>query len=754
MAKTRTTKRSLRPTLALLAAAGLLALCPAEAGAYQFDTTEASFDTTYAATSIALSGTIVDEAGIPIPSAALSIVGWGDGAANASATTSTGGSGTFSLSGLKRRSVLLRVDHPGYYTELVPVDLHRPLAETTASAGAIVMTARKAGRVRLVFGGDTMFGRRFTDADQDGVEGEPGDLINADTRADDAKSIIAYMRDVLSAGDYTMVNLESPVTSATLTAHPYKSFTFFSHPDTLSALTYAGIDGVDLANNHMFDYLTTGVTDTMTNVSAYGLDWSGVGINEDVAKLTTVYRTLNNVPLSLLGFSEMTTDGSTEDAYLLVARDPTKAGALQASSTNLSDFTSDEAPERFAIPMIHGGSEYTDYPTNGMRSKFVSLAKGGAGIIVAHHPHTIHGIGLVGSRFVIMSLGNFIFDQDIFETFQSFVAVADVDVTSAGAYDVRRLQLVPFHIEGYSPKMVTGDWLARAGRHIGHLSSTLPTKPSGSTIADGLTGAVVFPSGHRVVAVRDATQYVTTDSSQSLTLPVTSSSTGPIPYSRLNAADALAYVKTNATATAEYGREILLYGDFEDGDIDGSFSEGSAWDQSPARYVQNSVVRSGTGAAVLLRSSTNTTQAVLENVNRIGFPAGNKLTLTGWIKGDNAGLFKVGVRTYSASGTMLTNTEPYSKAASTYGWTKFTVNITPSSTATSIRLSFKESAPTEGEGRVYIDDVSLIEWEGSVTTALSGFTLPTPNNYSWLRFTTSATTSLGVTLTHRSYELP
>lgn len=751
MAKPRTTERSLRPTLALLTAAGSLALCPAAARAYQFDTTEATFDTNYAASAIALSGTLVDEAGLPIQGATLSIVGWGDAAQNASVTTTSSSTGTFTLPGLTRRSVLLRVDHPSYYTEILPVDLHRPLAEATTSTGNVTMTARVAGRVRLVFGGDTMFGRRFSDADQDGIEGEAGDIINPDTRASDAKSVIAYMRDVLSASDYTVVNLESPVTASALTPHPYKDYTFYSHPDTLSALTYAGIDGVDIANNHMFDYLATGVSDTMLHVSASGLDWCGAGGNEDVAKLTTIYRDLNSVPLSLLGFSEMVSDGSTEDDYLLVARDPTKAGALQSNSTNLKEFMTAEAVDRFAIPMIHGGTEYTRYPTNLMRSRFVSLVQQGAGIVVAHHPHTIHGIGVVGSRFVIMSLGNFVFDQDIFETFQSFVAVADVDVTPTGSYDVRRLQLVPFHLENYSPKMVSGEWLARAGRHIGHLSSTLPLKPSGSTTADGLSGAVVFPAGHRILAVRDSSQYKTTTSTQSLTLPVTSSSTGPIPFDRLSSADALASIKTSATATAEYGREILLYGDFEDNDVDGSFSEGSAWDQSPARYVQNSVVRNGTGAAVLLRSSTNTTQAVMETVNRIGFTSGNKLTLTGWIKGDNAGLFKVGVKTYDSGGALLTNTEPYSKAASTYGWTKFTVNITPSSSATAVRVSFKKSAPSTGEGAVYIDDVSLIEWEASNTAALTGFTLPTPNNYGWMRFTTSATTSLGVTLTHRVF---
>jgi hypothetical protein len=39
-----------------------------------------------------------------------------------------------------------------------------------------------------------------------------------------------------------------------------------------------------------------------------------------------------------------------------------KGGALEMSTTNLSSFVLDEAPDRLTVPVIHGGFEYSDYP--------------------------------------------------------------------------------------------------------------------------------------------------------------------------------------------------------------------------------------------------------------------------------------------------------------------------------------------------------------------------------------------------------
>jgi len=724
------------------------------AAAYAFDTSEAAFDAAYLKKTIGIGGKVVDETGKDITDATVTVIGFGAAATNTVLPVTTDPMGNFTLSGLLRRSVLLKITRPGSYTEIVPVDLQRPDSEGSVTLGKIVMTAQKSGRTRLIFVGDTMFGRRFTDADEDGKQGEPGDLINPATRAADARKIVTFVRDAISSADYAIANLECTVTANPATPHPYKSYTFYSHPETLAGLTHAGFDGVDLANNHVFDYLGAGVVDTINAVAGADLDWTGAGLNETDAIDTTISTKLSDVPVALQGFSTLRKDGSSLTKYLLVALDPDKAGALEATAPNMSDFLGTEADSRFAVPMIHGGVEYSSYPANNMRAIFVSLINQGAGMVVAHHTHTMHGIGIVdpgsGPRFVLMSLGNFIFDQSSFETTQSLIAVADVE-TKLGGQEVTRLQLIPVHVEAYVPKLLAGGWLTRTARQLGHLSTPLPKTPSGSATADSLTGATVFQSGSQVLAFKSASQYSTTTSVDApLKQPLSSGATGPIEYQRTTPADSLALVKTGTTAVAEYGRDILLYGDFEDSDVDDAYSEGWMWSQSESRYLENSVVHGGTGAAVLLRKSSNDSTVSLSNYRDVPIPGGAKLTISGWVRGVNAGTFKVATRILD-DGNTLSTTDRFTRSAGSYAWTRFSVDLTAPSSATDLRLYFKQSPPNSGEGQVFVDDVVVILWEGKVSDAKAGFSLPTPNNYGFLRFTGASGTALDVSLTHRTY---
>jgi hypothetical protein len=752
---------SMTSVAALCAVASTLIAEPARAqSSYSFETSEAAFDASYIATSIALIGTVVDEAGAPLAGATVTTVGWGASAQNAGATAVAGTAGDFSLPSLKRRSVLLRVERAGYYTELVPADLHRSLSECATDVGAVMLTRKQANRARILVAGDTMFGRRFVDSDEDGIEGEPGDLIRPATRAEDAKALFTFMRDLLSSADYAQVNLECPVTAHPLTPHPYKSFTFFSYPETIGALSYAGIDAVTLGNNHVFDYLEAGVADTLSAVPAAGLDWFGAGMDGASAEGTVLYRTLGGgVNVAFQGFNQIVNSGTTLPEYTLTANDTPKAGALEMNTTNLADFTAAEAADRFAIPVLHGGLEYTDYPTTGMRQRFVQLVQQGAGVIVAHHPHTVHGVGLIdagsGPRFVLMSLGNLLFDQDVFETFQSYLAELDVEQTGSGAYSVRRVQLVPYHIEDYVPKLVAGSWLGRAARHIGHLSTTLPSTPAPGSPPDGLTGAVVFPSGPRVVALGDASRYQISQLVETVVQPVTGLSTGPIAVPRTSAADTLAGLQTSAPMSCDLGREISIYGDFEDADVDDSSDEGSMWSVSQPHPIENSVVHSGASAMVLLRKSTSTTFTSTNMGNRVTFVPGNNLTLQGYVKGNNAGQLKIQVYWYTTDGGNVSNSYVYTRNAGTYNWEPFVVNLTVPAGATTVRAYYRSYAPASGEAATFLDDISLIEWEQSVTSTLAGATLPTPNNWSFLRCSTTnaGLASVNLTLTHKTYTL-
>ncbi|AGP39834.1 hypothetical protein SCE1572_38285 [Sorangium cellulosum So0157-2] len=759
-------RRRVIPTFTLSSLSACAALCASlpggeAAAAYRFDATEAAFDAVYAAAPIDVTGVVVDEAGSPIAGAEVTAIGWGSGAVNDGELAFTDGAGAFTLAALARRSVLLRIEVDGYYTEIVPADLHRPLAAASAGVGRVVLTEQRAGRARILVGGDTMFGRRFIDGDADGVEGEAGDLIRPDTRQADALAVLSFLRDVLSSADYTQVNLESPVTANPATPHPYKSFTFFSYPEAARALALSGVDAVSLGNNHMFDYMEGGVTDTLIHVPNAGLDWFGAGPDETTAKGTVLYRTIRGVDVAFQGFSQIVNDGSTDAAYTLTASDgpPPKAGALELSLAEISDFMEEDAVGRFGIPVLHGGIEYSDYPSSGMRRRFVQLVQKGAGMVVAHHPHTIHGVGLydagAGPRFVFMSLGNMVFDQDVFETYQSYLAAVDIDEDSSGNRAVHRVQLIPFQNEDYVPKLVGGAWLGRAIRHIGHLSTTLPAAPSSGEAADGLTGAVVFASGPRAAAVSDPSQYTTSERAETRSVPLKSRATGPIEHLRSDEAESLAGLRTSAAASCDYGREIMLYGDFEDGDVDDTSHEGSMWSMSEFRYIQNSVVHGGTGAMVFLRKSSSTTEVSTYMNNRVKFDPGRKLTLTGFLKGDNAGQVRVQVYWYTSGGASVSNSVVLTRAAGTYDWQRFTVDLTPPSNAGSVRFYFRAGAPASGEAAAFLDDVSLIEWEGTIADTSPGFAFPTPNNWGFARCTAvdPALTSLGVTMTHRSYAL-
>ncbi len=710
-----------------------------------FEASEAVFDATYAATPIGLSGRVVEENGAPVAGAQVTTIAWGSGAGNAGRTATSAADGTFVLAGLTRRSLLLRVTHAGHYAEIIPVDLHRPLGESSVAAEAIVMSERRVGRARMIFAGDTMFGRRFVDADEDGVEGEPGDLIRAGSRQVDATQLFAFTRDVLAAADFTQVNLESTVTDDPATPHPYKTFVYYSHPETILALPAVGIDAVSLGNNHVYDYLEDGLADTIAEVERTGLAWFGSGPSESAARATRLHATIGGgVDVALQGFDQIVNDGTMLARYRLVARDAPgqKGGALELSSANADDFMGAESPERLVIPVLHGGAEYSAYPDQRMRARFVEMVEQGAGLVVAHHPHTVQGVGVVdagagaGPVFVLMSLGNLVFDQDVFETFQSYLAVVDVD-----GRQVHRVQLVPFHAEGYVPRLVSGAAIGRAGRHVGHLSTTLPG-------GDALVGATVFPSGARIVALADASAARTSERTRTLTVATPAGRSGPIEIERSAAADVLAGVSvTGSGASCDVGRDLMLHGGFEDEDVDDAFHEGAMWDQTASHRLENSVVRSGIGAAVLLRSASNTGKASLYMSNRISFDATRPLTLVGQVRGDNAGVFDIEVAWYSSGGTRLSSSVVHTRAAATYAWQRFVVDLAAPAGATSLRPYYRGAPPERGDAATFLDDVALIEWQPGSTT------LATPNEWSFVRCAAPGRSSLDLTFTQRVYEL-
>lgn len=702
---------------------------------------------------IALRGLVVDRAGRPVEGATIELVDFAAASHQATPRAASDADGGFAFTALPRRSVLLRVGTPAHYTEVVPVDLQRPARMTAVGTGAITLTERAEGRARLVFVGDTMFGRRFVDRDQDGEEGEDGELIRPTARITDSRRLLRFVRDALSAADYTLANLECVVTNRPNTPHPYKPFVFHSHPDTLAGLVSAGVDGVSSGNNHLFDYLGPGVADTLDFVAAAGLDDTGAGLNESLARDTTIWHDPNGVEVALQGMSEMRNDGSEDDKYELIADDPAKPGALYASRTNLEDFLT-AAGGAFAVPVLHGGNEYEQFPNARMRGLFVAAVEGGAGLVVAHHPHVPHGIAVIDGpdapRFVILSLGNFLFDQDLPRTIESMIAVVDVEARAGGGHDVVRVEMIPVRADGYVPKLLAGEGLARLGRHLGHLSTYLAARPADDEGPDGLRGAVVFTAGHRVVALADPHRYEVSETRETVDLPVSHGATAALTFTRHGPADSLARVHTAESATIELGRDVLTYGDFEDFDVDGERRGGFGWSLSASAFVQSRTVRHGVQAAALRRTAGQDTDSLV-TLRRVPVDGDTRLTIRGHLKGAGAGTVVVRAQFFDAT-SLLAEEQVHSQPGGSYDWTRFAVTLNPPAEAIGMRLSFRQSAPKRGTGVAFLDDVAVIQWERRVQP---GEAIATPNAWDFFRFVDIAddVDAIAAHLIHRRYAL-
>jgi len=201
--------------------------------------------------------------------------------------------------------------------------------------------------------------------------------------------------------DYDILfgNLEGPISDKG--ERSGSKFSFQMQPLVASALADAGFDIVSIANNHIGDYSTIALIDTLVNLQKARVAYTGAGlIQSDVVMPKIIEK--NGLKIGFLAFSDVGPnwlEAKENSPGTLIVRDNfEKIIKAAASRVNV------------LIVSIHFGNEYK--PHN-KRQEF--LARGaidsGAKIIIGHHPHIIQATEKYKDGFIAYSLGNFIFDQ-------------------------------------------------------------------------------------------------------------------------------------------------------------------------------------------------------------------------------------------------------------------------------------------------------------------------------------------------------
>ncbi len=652
----------------------------------------------WAAEPIVLAGR-VSAGGEPLPGATVTV---------ADTSLQTDEDGRFRVE-LPRHNARVEVEAPGFHRAVRSAWLAR-VSEVDEVDLEIVLEPVEPGVVRLLFGGDVMFGRRFVDVDGLTPRGQPyPDRPDALIRASDplpgAVDTLARIAPLLGAAEWSSVNFETPAVSEPNTPHPQKDFVFYSDPVTLEAIRGAGVDFVGLGNNHVYDYLEDGLGQTLDAVA--GMPHAGAGFTEEDAWRPWVVD-LRGERLAYLCATSI--DGWRWDpAYSYVA-EPTKGGAANLQDWDALHAAIGEAVRRGERPVVqvHTGVEYAAGPTERVRDHVGQALAAGAELVVGHHPHTAQGFSVIDGVLVAWSLGNLAFDGLRLETLLGAVLTVDLGERWERGF------VHPVYLEDFRPRLFTGPAASRALRQMAEFS-------------EGVALVEEAGAGRLVPLER------TTVERWEVTVPVEVGADGVVVLDLRDRAEPGASVLRIEGdvpgARVSLGRDLMMgFGSFEDFDVDEDRFEVARWDHTGASVYPCREARSGVAALCSVRSHVDLEPSVAPFRNRIrvfgdaeGTPE-KSLSLLGWSKADGAGAVAMRVEYHASFGETLFGEEVVGTLpGGSRPWTPFRFDFRvpddispvndPAINPRAIRLFLEHHIPrVRGRGRVVFDDLAVVGW--------------------------------------------
>lgn len=197
-----------------------------------------------------------------------------------------------------------------------------------------------------------------------------------------------FVAPFLQQADITYINLETPLVSDC--PPRLGGMSFCGDTRGIQSLEYAGIDVVNVANNHASNFGHEGVDETekllkTNNFVISGIDGNNVG-----------FKTVKNTKFAFLGYNEVNDqEGVTSVNDAVITREVAQANT-QAD---------------IVVAQFHWGNEYTYKPSENQKRLSRLAIDAGADLIIGNHPHWYQPIEFYNNKLIIYSHGNLVFDQ-------------------------------------------------------------------------------------------------------------------------------------------------------------------------------------------------------------------------------------------------------------------------------------------------------------------------------------------------------
>jgi hypothetical protein len=239
---------------------------------------------------------------------------------------------------------------------------------------------------------------------------------------------------LLRKADIAFGNLECSVSNRG--APVPKQFNFRGPPSYLPTLRrYAGLDIVNLANNHTGDYGVAAMGDTVKHVRDAGLLGVGAGFDLNGARKPRVVTRLG-MKVAFVGFSDI---GPYD-----FAAGPGKPGTRLASLENIrADIGAARKVGDVVVATFHWGIERDTRPSARQVQFGRAALAAGATAVIGAHPHVLQPVVRPSPRRVVAySLGNFVWSASSAASSRTGLLTVSLSARGVEAVSLRHATIV------------------------------------------------------------------------------------------------------------------------------------------------------------------------------------------------------------------------------------------------------------------------------------------------------------------------
>jgi poly-gamma-glutamate capsule biosynthesis protein CapA/YwtB (metallophosphatase superfamily) len=273
--------------------------------------------------------------------------------------------------------------------------------------------------------------------------------------------------------DVRILNLETGITRSDDFA-PGKAVHYRMSPDNVACLTAARPDVCVLANNHVLDFGTRGLADTLAALDDAGLSRAGAAATADEAAAGAVIGSGEHRVVVVAVGTESSgvppgwaaTEGRGGVAFLPEL-------SVRAADTVLARVQAERRPDDVTVVSVHAGSNW-GYPVpRGYRRFAHRLVDGGVDVVHGHSSHHPRPVEIYRGRPILYGCGDLVNDYEGirgWEEYRSDLRLLYLVTMDASSHELVELRMVPLRARRLRLERAPADdvaWLRRVLDRVG-----------------------------------------------------------------------------------------------------------------------------------------------------------------------------------------------------------------------------------------------------------------------------------------------